>query len=117
MREAEEEVGLRLDRSALVGPVWRRSAVFDFARVHCRQHEEFFVARIDAALVSIDRSRWTAIEQDTVDEVRWWSVEELATCRTQVYPEGLAALVRGLLDGPGGALGWDGTTVVLPEQR
>ncbi|WP_370524096.1 NUDIX hydrolase [Cellulomonas sp. APG4] len=127
VREAWEEVGLRLDPTHLVGPVWTRSAVFDFARVHCRQDEEFFVARVAAHEVRVDRSTWTVIEQDTVDEVRWWSIPDLARCTTQVYPEGLADLAadlvgaesgRGPAAGPGDPeVRWDGVTVTLPAQR
>lgn len=123
VREAWEEVGLRLDPARLVGPVWTRSAVFDFARVHCRQDEEFFVARVAAHDVRVDRSTWTVIEQETVDEVRWWSLPELAACPTQVYPEGLADLASGLV-GPGPRrahacedVRWDGVTLALPAQR
>ena len=36
-RELHEETGLRLDPGALVGPVYTRSAIFDFYRQHCRQ--------------------------------------------------------------------------------
>ncbi|WP_372593422.1 NUDIX hydrolase [Actinotalea sp.] len=108
VREAAEEVGLTLHRDALIGPVLLRSAVFDFALAHCRQDETFFLARVHGRLdVGSDRSAWTAIEHETVDEVRWLTVEEIATAPIQVYPEGLAELL------PGWLAGWDGRVVEI----
>lgn len=105
VREAAEEVGLVLDPDALEGPVLTRSAVFDFWAQRCRQDEEFFLTRVESLDVErIDRTAWTAIEQESVDEVRWWDLDELATVRIEVFPEGLPALVRPLLRG------WDGVT-------
>ena len=103
VREVAEEVGVALTRESLVGPVLTRSAVFDFALAHCRQDETFFVARVPRQEIGADRSAWTAIEHETVDEVRWFSLDELAAESTQVYPEGLVDLLRGWLDG------WDGS--------
>jgi len=104
LREAVEEVGIDLRRADLVGPVLTRAAVFTFARVACRQDETFFLARVERHDdPGADRSAWTAIEHETVDEVRWFTVEELAAVRIAVYPEGLAGLVRGWIGG------WDGS--------
>ena len=103
MREAGEEVGLAVHRDDLVGPVLTRSAVFDFALATCRQDETFFLARVAGREdVGSDRSAWTPIELETVDEARWFSVDELASVDVDVYPEGLVDLVRGWV------VGWDG---------
>jgi len=48
IRELFEETGIELAPSALVGPVFSRSAVFDFFRESCRQEEVFFVGRYAA---------------------------------------------------------------------
>lgn len=106
VREAREEVGLALDPADLVGPVWRRSAVFDFARATCRQDEDFYLARVETRL-AVDRGRWSRIELETLDEIRWWSLEDLAAVTTEVYPERLVDLLRPLLRG------WDGRTRVI----
>ena len=112
VREAAEEVGIVLHRDSLVGPVLTRSAVFDFALAPCRQDETFFLARVPTRPeAGDDRSAWTAIEHETVDEVRWLTVEEIATAQVQVYPEGLAELL------PGWLAGWDGQLIDLPAQR
>lgn len=112
LREAVEEVGIVLDPASLVGPVLTRSAVFDFARVLCRQDEVFFLARVETVHgAGTDRSAWTPIEHATVDEVRWWALDELAEVDIEVYPEGLVELVRRLLGG------WDGTVPHLAVDR
>lgn len=105
IREVREESGVVLDPAQVVGPVFTRSAVFDFFSAHCRQDEEIFLARVPStAFVAEDRSGWTPLELDVIDELRWWSLPELARVEIEVFPEGLAALVEPLL------AGWDGTT-------
>jgi 8-oxo-dGTP pyrophosphatase MutT (NUDIX family) len=113
LRELREETGLVLDDAALVGPVLTRSAVFDFYAEHCRQDEEFFLARVADALdtATIARDGWTEVELDVLDELRWWHLGELATETREVFPEGLVDLVRPLL------AGWDGTVRHLGLQR
>lgn len=101
VREVAEETGLNLDPGALLGPVWTRSALFDFQRVHVRQDEEFYLARIDAPQ-PIDTTGWTDIERRFMDEARWWDLDALAALDIEVFPDGLAHLTRDLLDG------WDG---------
>ncbi|MPV37740.1 NUDIX hydrolase [Georgenia subflava] len=110
-REVFEETGLVVRPADLVGPVLTRSAVFDFARVTCRQDEEFFLARVPSGH-DFSHDGWTDLERDVLDEMRWWDVDELAAAvaeGTVVYPETLPELVRALLDG------WDGTTPHLDE--
>jgi 8-oxo-dGTP pyrophosphatase MutT (NUDIX family) len=103
IREVREESGIVLTPDAVVGPVLTRSAIFDFFREHCRQDEEIFVARVpSASFVAEDRSGWTALEQDVIDELRWWVLEDLAAVEIEVFPEGLVDLVRALLPA------WDG---------
>lgn len=103
VREVHEETGLRLDPQDLVGPVYTRTALFDFAARTCRQHEELFVARVRAAGVRFTRDGWTDVEHDVIDELAWWDLDELARVEIEVFPAGLADLVRRVLV-------WDGTT-------
>ncbi len=105
VREVREETGIALDPRALVGPVLTRSAVFDFYAERCRQDEEIFLARTrGVAAEGLSRDGWTSVERDVLDGLRWWDVASLAEVSEQVYPEGLADLVAGLL------AGWDGVT-------
>lgn len=103
VRELHEETGLVVSPEELVGPVFSRSAEFDFFRETCRQDELFYLARYTEAS-SITRAGWTEIEVDTIDEVRWWNLDELAATEEEVFPVGLADHVRGLLRD------WDGVT-------
>lgn len=113
VREVREETGLLLDDAALVGPVLTRSALFDFYAEHCRQDEEFFLARVADAVdvATIARDGWTEVELDVLDELRWWRLDDLAAETREVFPEGLADLVRPLL------AGWDGSVRHLGLQR
>jgi 8-oxo-dGTP pyrophosphatase MutT (NUDIX family) len=110
LREVREETGIRLDPGALVGPVYTRSAIFDFYRQHCRQDEVLFLARVDDAsggggdAGTLSRDGWTDVELDVVDEMRWWSLDDLRGVEIEVFPEGLPDLVAPLLGG------WDGVT-------
>lgn len=103
VREVFEETGLVLDPAGLIGPVWSRSAIFDFLLQRCRQDEEFFLARVDGA-AELMRDGWTELEAAVLDEMRWWPVAELDAVQIEVFPAGLAALIRPLLTG------WDGVT-------
>lgn len=117
VRELREETGLVLDPGALVGPVLTRTGIFDFYAERCRQDEEFYLARVDAALGAdalhpdaLARDGWTEVELDLLDELRWWHLDDLAAEAREVFPEGLADLVRPLLQG------WDGVTRHLGPQ-
>jgi 8-oxo-dGTP pyrophosphatase MutT (NUDIX family) len=112
VREVREETGLVLDPGALVGPVLTRTGIFDFFAERCRQEEEFFVARVEQALDTdaVARDGWTAVEQDVLDELRWWHLDDLDAETREVFPAGLPDLVRPLLRG------WDGVTRHLGEQ-
>ncbi len=109
VRELAEETGLQVEAEALVGPVLRRTALFDFARRTVRQHEEFFLARLEAPEAIVQHG-WTEIERQFMDEARWWELDELLGEAEQVFPVGLARIVSGLIGG------WDGRLLELPEQ-
>ena len=106
VRELAEETGLAVTAGNLVGPVFTRSAEFDFFRETCRQDELFFFTRWHGGR-DLTRDGWTQIEVDTIDELRWWDLDELAAAEEEVFPFGLAGLVRSLLDG------WDGVLRAL----
>ncbi|WP_227422275.1 NUDIX hydrolase [Pengzhenrongella sicca] len=106
VRELFEETGVSIDSADLVGPVFARSALFDFFRETCRQEEVFFLGRYQgsAGADAFSRAGWTQIEVDTIDELRWWDLDDLAAAQEEVFPDRLAELVHGLL------AGWDGVT-------
>jgi 8-oxo-dGTP pyrophosphatase MutT (NUDIX family) len=103
VREVHEETGLPLAAADLVGPVFTRSAIFDFFARTCRQDEVFFLARVRGER-AVTTAGWTDIERRFVDDLRWWRLDALARVPEEVFPHGLAGLVAGLLGG------WDGRT-------
>ncbi|MFF2622212.1 NUDIX hydrolase [Oerskovia jenensis] len=111
VREVREETGLHLDPATLEGPVWTRSAIFDFYRERCRQDEVFYLARLahPQGEPALTRDGWTEIEHDVVDEMRWFTLPELRTVTIEVFPAGLPDLLAPLL------AGWDGRTRHLGE--
>ncbi|MDU0347613.1 NUDIX hydrolase [Actinomyces sp. MRS3W] len=111
-RELAEETGIGLSAAALTGPVVERRALFVFNRVTCRQDELFYLAHLGSADVAIDRSGWTAAEQEVLDSLRWWELNELDAAVTQgltIYPRILPRLAHELMDG------WDGAVRRIDE--
>ena len=105
VRELREETGLLASADDLDGPVWVRTAEFPFYGLPCRQVEEFFVHRV-AEGTALTRDGWTRLEHDTLTDVRWWALPELAAAQERgdaVYPPELVRLVAALpprWDGP-----------------
>ena len=116
VREVAEESGIVLDPAAVVGPVLTRSAVFDFLARHVRQEEVFFLARLPQRPedLGLADDGWTDVERATLDEVRWFTLDELAVLArsgAEVYPARLAQVLEPLVAG-----GWDGTTLDLGRE-
>lgn len=114
LRELAEETGLVLLPEQLVGPVFTRTAIFDFFARTCRQDEVIFLARLTEdphELGVLDQSSWTHVERATLDELAWWRLPALraaAGSGVEVYPVGLADLVSDLM-----LTGWDGAARAL----
>ena len=109
VRELREETGLVVAAGDVVGPVATRRAVFDFAARTVRQDEEFYVARLDAP-GPIATDGWTDVERAFMDEVRWWTLDDLELVAEEVFPAEFVPLVRDLL------AGWDGVVRALPDE-
>ncbi|OBB68812.1 NUDIX hydrolase [Mycolicibacterium monacense] len=93
-RELAEETGLEVDAAALVGPVWRRDAVFEFSGAVLRSQEMFFVHRTARFEPSLDAH--TPLEQRTIHGHRWCDatmIDELVAAGETVYPKQLGALL------------------------
>lgn len=111
VREFFEETGYRLSPDALVGPVLRRHATFDFHALTCRQDELFFLTRLPESPVFV-RDGFTAVEREVLDELKWWDVDALQreiAGGAVVYPLDLVSLARGWVRG------WDGTCPEISE--
>ncbi|NMW44692.1 NUDIX hydrolase [Mobiluncus curtisii] len=111
IREFFEETGYRLQPDALVGPVLRRHATFEFHALTCRQDELFFLTWLPGEPVFV-RDGFTAVEQKVLDEMRWWNLSALQreiADGAVVYPQDLVSLARGWVRG------WDGTCPEISE--
>jgi 8-oxo-dGTP pyrophosphatase MutT (NUDIX family) len=103
VREAFEETGLKLSPESLVGPIWRRRAVFSFDGETFDAEEWFFYASVDGDL-AVDTSGFNDVEETTISGYRWWTAEELESTEDTVYPVQLAELLPEL------TADWDGRT-------
>lgn len=111
VREFFEETGYRLSSDALVGPVLRRHATFDFHALTCRQDELFFLTRLPGSPGFV-RDGFTAVEREVLDELKWWDLDALQreiAGGAVVYPLDLVSLARGWVRG------WDGTCPEISE--
>jgi 8-oxo-dGTP pyrophosphatase MutT (NUDIX family) len=94
VRELAEETGLRVDSAGLVGPMWRRDAVFDFNGAAIDSEEFFFVYRTERFEPStVGR---TELENRYLHGHRWChaaDIAELAEAGETVYPLQLCELL------------------------
>jgi 8-oxo-dGTP pyrophosphatase MutT (NUDIX family) len=91
-RELQEETGLRVDPAELGEPVYSEVAEFSYDHQQYRQAQEFFLYRVPEWRV--DTAGFDAGERLTIDEHRWWSAAEIDASEEQIYPLGLADLLR-----------------------
>ena len=107
-REVTEETGLTVAAADLVGPVWRREAVFEFNGGRIRSEELFFVHRTTRFEPSTGGH--TALERRTIHGYRWCDatmIDELVANGETVYPLQLGELLPragALADARGGGL-------------
>ena len=93
-RELAEETGLRVDPADMIGPVWRRDAVFDFNGAEIDSEEFFFVYRTGRFEPST--AGRTELENRYIHGHRWCDpadIAELAASGETVYPLQLCELL------------------------
>ena len=94
VRELAEETGLRASAADLIGPVWRREAVFDFNGSLIRSEELFFLYRTQRFEPSF--TGHTDLERRTIHGHRWCDEEAIAELESRgetVYPRQLGELL------------------------
>ena len=95
-REIVEETGIA---DFELGPtIWRRDGPLPLAGgelVMFREH--YIVARSQGGVLS--RDGWDAMERALIDDLRWWSLDELRACQDVVHPIGLADLLPDIIAG------------------
>lgn len=93
-RELAEETGLRVDPADMIGPIWRRDAVFDFNGAVITSEEFFFVHRTRRFEPSA--AGRTELEQRYIHGHRWCDasgIASLAAAGETVYPLQLSELL------------------------
>jgi 8-oxo-dGTP pyrophosphatase MutT (NUDIX family) len=86
-RELLEETGLVVDD---LGPVvLERSVAFPFEEYDIEQDESFFLVRVPRTDEPVVGPAWTDVEQRSLLDTRWWTVDELAGTDELVFPEEL----------------------------
>ncbi|UQX10073.1 NUDIX hydrolase [Candidatus Mycobacterium methanotrophicum] len=93
-RELAEETGLRVDPAELIGPIWRRDAVFDF-NGSAIDSEEFFFVYCTQRFEPSTAGR-TELENRYIHCHRWCAaadIAELVLAGETVYPLQLAELL------------------------
>ena len=96
LREIAEESGFT---DVTLGPaIWRRTApgmLPDGEKV--MQIETYMVAWVPAG--EPVRDNWEAHEHDLVDDMRWWTLNDLAGCGERVFPERMLELLPDVAAG------------------
>jgi 8-oxo-dGTP pyrophosphatase MutT (NUDIX family) len=95
-RELFEETGLQVASSAIVGPIWRRDAVFTFNGSMIDSQEFFFVHRTRRFEPSVVGR--TELERRYIHCFRWCDaadIADLAAAGETVYPLQLSELLAG----------------------
>jgi 8-oxo-dGTP pyrophosphatase MutT (NUDIX family) len=93
-RELAEETGLRADPADMIGPIWRRDAVFDFNGAVIDSEEFFFVYRTPRFEPS--EAGRTELESRYIHCHRWCDaadIAELLAAGERVYPLQLSELL------------------------
>ncbi len=94
-RELLEETGLRTTAAALGAPVHDRVADFTFLGGDYRQHETYFLLRVDAH--EVDTSTPDHVADPGITGHRWWPRAELRGTGEAVFPVELPDLLDRLL--------------------
>lgn len=98
-RELWEETGLR--PAELVGPVAERTTEFDFDGLRYRQHEHYFVVRLEGTDVEVAPAAHTELETRAVLGWRWWTGADLLGTDEVVHPDWLASWLHAELSDAG----------------
>ncbi len=93
LREIEEETGLT---DVKLGPVvWYGEPIIHINGEPLQFREHYIVAHAGNATLTSDN--WTALERDTIRELRWWTPDEIATSTDRIFPSILAQWLPDIL--------------------
>lgn len=94
-RELAEETGLRVRPEELGEPVWQEVTEYPFGGRWYRQEQQFFLVRVDEW--EVDTTGFEQAERDSIDDHRWWTLDELERTAERVYPTDLPEVLRRAL--------------------
>lgn len=99
-RELAEEVGIT---DADVGAhVWTREQIVPFVDgMWDGQRDVYHLVEVDAVFEPTPGMTWEQLREERLHELRWWTVDEIATASasgTRFAPSKLAELLRSLAD-------------------
>jgi 8-oxo-dGTP pyrophosphatase MutT (NUDIX family) len=97
-RELWEETGLRLAPDQLGPMVAESSGYADLGWATGMFHDAYYFQRAPDGF-AVDISGFQPLEASTVSGHRWWTVDEVEASARNVFPWGLAPLLRDLLAG------------------
>ncbi len=91
-RELFEETGLRAVPGSMGERVWHEVTEFEYDTRQYRQTQDFFLLRVPEW--QVDTAGMDDEEKRTIIEHRWWSAAEIEASDEQIFPLGLADLLR-----------------------
>ncbi|HEU0095315.1 MAG TPA: NUDIX domain-containing protein [Rhizomicrobium sp.] len=89
-RELQEELGIAVP---LQGPVHTATGIFEFEGELIENADTFFLGRYDG-VPGLTGS--IAAESASLQEVRWWTLEEMENTPEDIFPRDLARAIRRL---------------------
>ena len=99
VRELREETGLRVSRSQIGPPTWRRSATYQLRGVRRVQDEVVVRVHVPEDRPRCDGSRREGYEKEDYGEFHWVSASAIAASSERFYPGRLPELLPRFLAG------------------
>jgi mutator protein MutT len=93
-RELQEEVGITVEPAALGEVIGTEDVTYRFNGVSYRQSGVFFALRHENPCLHAEGL--TAIEAETIDMGRWWSLAQILAAEETIYPENLSEMLAKL---------------------
>lgn len=93
-RELREEVGILVEPATLGAAIGTEDVTYRFNGVSYRQSGVFFTLRHEN--VRLHAEGLNALEAQTIDTGRWWSLAQIITSEETIYPAHLAEMLASL---------------------
>lgn len=93
-RELQEEVGIAVEPAALGAVIGNEDVTYRFNGVSYRQSGVFFALNHENPRLHAEGLN--ALEAQTIDIGRWWSLAEIMATEETIYPEHLAEMLAKL---------------------